>query len=92
MLNAILLEFGQDSFQIRPAFNRVNIYVLITGFVKFCLNYGIVSIGYLRRTMCHNQNGVIFALFGELRGQSLDGFSHIISLFFLTLPIHQRSA
>ena len=92
MLDAVLLEFRHNRFEIWPAFYRVDIDILHAHFVNLSLNYGIVGIGNLRRTVSHDEDGIFFALLRELRGQCLDSFRYIISLFFLALPVHQRSA
>ncbi len=76
---------------MRPAFYGEDVSVGVAKLVQTVLHYCIVSIGRMRSTVSHDQNSVFLAHFRELSRNCFHGFGNIITLVFLTLPVHQRS-
>ena len=76
---------------MRPAFYGEDVSVGVAKLIQTVLHYCIVSIGRMRSAMSHDQNSIFFAEFRELSRNCFHGFGNIVSLAFLTLPVHQRS-
>ena len=87
MLDASCLELRNDIVEGRPAFNRVEIYILQTSLIDAVLDYRVVSIGRMRCAVCKEKDCILLALFRELRLNSLNKLSNIITLFFLSHPV-----
>ena len=92
MLDLVRLEFRDDILKARPALDRIDIDVLVAERIELRLNHSIVRIRDMRRAMCHDENGIVLLLLGELAGECLNELDDIIRLLLLSLPVHEGSA
>ena len=92
VLDLVFLELRNHILKTRPALNRVHKYILVAECIELCLNHSIVCVRDMRCAMCHDENGIILFLLGELARECLDELDHIIRLLFLPLPVHEGRA
>ena len=73
-----------------PAFYRINVHIVKSCRIDAILYNGIVCISRMGSTVSHDENRRMIVRFRQLRFQSFDEFSHVVTLIFLTHPVHNR--